>query len=53
VYYHECILIKPLIIIPLRHLWVALWAVVSIVANFATLQASAGLNWGTWIVISG
>jgi hypothetical protein len=47
------VLVKPWIIVRLRRVLVALWAVVSIVAKFATLEASVGLNWGSWIVISG
>jgi hypothetical protein len=45
-----CIVIKSLIIVPLRRLWVALWAIVCIVASFATHEASTGLNWDSWIV---
>jgi hypothetical protein len=46
----KCILIKSLIVVPLGRLCVALWAVVCIVANFCTLEASTRLNWGSWIV---
>jgi hypothetical protein len=37
-------LVKPWIIVPLRRLLITRWAVVSIVAKFATLEIAIGLD---------
>jgi hypothetical protein len=48
-----CVLVKPWIVVPLRRLLVAHWAIVSIVAKFTTLEASTRLDWSSCIVIFG
>jgi hypothetical protein len=40
----RCILINPLIVVPLECLWVALWAVVGIMTNFSTIKTSTRQN---------
>jgi hypothetical protein len=47
------ILVKPLAVVLLGCLWIALWAIVGIMTNFSTLEASVGLNWGDLIIIFG
>ena len=47
------VLVIPLIIAFLGCLLVAPWAVVGIVAKFATLETTIRLNWGSCIVILG
>jgi hypothetical protein len=42
-----------LIVDPLGRFWIALWAVVGIMTNFAALEPSVRLNWGNWIVVYG
>jgi hypothetical protein len=49
----RCSLISPLVAVPLGSLLIALWAVVSIVAKFATLETTIGLNWGVCAVVFG
>jgi hypothetical protein len=46
------VLVKPFTGVFLVHLWIALWALIGIVTNFSTLEASVGLNWGNLIVVS-
>jgi hypothetical protein len=47
------VLVKPWIIVPLRCLLVALWAFVSKMSKFTTLEASTRLDWSSCIVIFG
>jgi hypothetical protein len=47
------ILVKPLVVVLLGCLWIVLWAIVGIMTNFSTLEASVGLNWGDLIIIPG
>jgi hypothetical protein len=46
-------LVKPWIIVPVRHLLIAPWEVVSIVAKFATLETTTGLDWSSCAVVFG
>jgi hypothetical protein len=46
------VLVKPFTGVFLVRLWIALWALIGIVTNFSTLEASVGLNWGNLIVVS-
>lgn len=41
----RCILVKPLTVVLLGSLWIVFWAVIGIVVNFFTLEASIGLDW--------
>jgi hypothetical protein len=41
----RCVLVRSLTVVLLRCLLVAPWKVVSIVAKFATLETSIGLDW--------
>jgi hypothetical protein len=47
----RCVLISPLVAILLGCLLITPWAVVGIVAKFATLETSIGLNWGSYVVV--
>jgi hypothetical protein len=49
----RCVLISPLVAIPLGCLLIMLWTVVSIVAKFATLETSIGLDWSSCAVVFG
>jgi hypothetical protein len=49
----RCILISPLVAVPLGCLLIAPWAVVSIVAKFATLETDIGLDWSSCAVVIG
>jgi hypothetical protein len=49
----RCVLVSPLVSVLLGCLWVTLGAVVGIVAKFATLETTIGLNWGSCIVVLG
>jgi hypothetical protein len=49
----RCVLDIPLVVVLLRCLWVTPGAVVGIVAKFATLETTIGLNWGSCIVVLG
>ena len=46
----RCVLVSPLVAVLLGCLLVAPWAVVSIVAKFATLETTIGLDWGVAVV---
>jgi hypothetical protein len=46
----RCVLVSSLTAILLGCLLVAPWAVVSIVAKFATLEIAIGLDWGVAVV---
>jgi hypothetical protein len=46
------ILVKPLTGVLLGSLWIVFWVVIGIVVNFFALEASIGLDWGNWIVVS-
>jgi hypothetical protein len=48
-----CSLVNPLIVVFLRCLRVALWAIIGIVPSFSALEAPIGLNWGDRIIIPG
>jgi hypothetical protein len=47
------VLVIPLVVVLLRCLWVTPGAVVGLVAKFATLETSIGLNWGSCVVVLG
>jgi hypothetical protein len=47
------ILISTLVVVPLGCLLIAPWAVVSIVAKFATLETTIGLDLGVCAVVFG
>jgi hypothetical protein len=47
---NRCTLVKPLIVVFLRLLGVALWAIIGIVSSFFALEAPIGLNWGDLII---
>jgi hypothetical protein len=49
----RCILISSLVVVPLECLLIALWAVVSIVAKFATLETTIGLDYSSCAVVFG
>jgi hypothetical protein len=49
----RCILISPLVAVPLGCLLITPWAVVSIVAKFATLETTIGLDWSSCDVVLG
>jgi hypothetical protein len=49
----RCILISPLVAVLLGCLLIASWAVVSIVAKFATLETTIRLDWGVCAVVFG
>jgi hypothetical protein len=49
----RCVLVSPLVAVPLGHLLIAPWAVVSIVAKFATLETTIRLDWGVCDVVFG
>jgi hypothetical protein len=47
------ILVKPLVVVLLGCLWIVLHAIVGIMTNFSTLEASIGTNSGDLIIIPG
>jgi hypothetical protein len=47
----KCVLVSPLVAVLLGCLLVMPWAVVGIVAKFATLETTIGLNWGSCVVV--
>jgi hypothetical protein len=49
----RCVLISPLVAVLLGCLLIAPWAVVSIVAKFATLEIAIRLDWGSCVVVLG
>ena len=49
----RCILISSLVAVPLGCLLIAPWEVVSIVAKFATLETTTGLDWSSCAVVFG
>jgi hypothetical protein len=49
----RCVLVSPLVVVLLGCLLVTPWAVVGIVAKFATLETTIGLNWGSCVVVLG
>jgi hypothetical protein len=49
----RCVLVSPLVAVLLGCLLVMPWAVVSIVAKFATLETAIRLNWGSCVVVLG
>jgi hypothetical protein len=49
----RCVLVSPLVVFLLRCLWVTPRAVVGIVAKFATLETTIGLNCSSCIVVLG
>jgi hypothetical protein len=49
----RCVLVSPLVSVLLGCLFVAPWAVVSIVAKFATLEAAIRLDWSSDAVVLG
>jgi hypothetical protein len=49
----KCVLVSPLVAILLGCLLITPWAVVSIVAKFATLETAIRLNWGSCVVVLG
>jgi hypothetical protein len=49
----RCILISPLVAVPLGCLLIAPWAVVSIVPKFAPLETAIRLDWGSCVVVLG
>ena len=49
----RCVLVSPLVAVLLGCLLITPWAVVGIVAKFATLETTIGLNWGSCIVVLG
>jgi hypothetical protein len=49
----RCVLISLLVAILLGFLLIVPWAVVSIVANFATLKTTIGLHWSSCAVVFG
>ena len=49
----RCVLVSPLVAVLLGCLLITPWAVVGIVAKFATLETAIGLNWGSCVVVSG
>jgi hypothetical protein len=46
-------MVSPLVAVLLGCLLVMPWAVVGIVAKFATLETTIGLNWGSCIIVLG
>jgi hypothetical protein len=49
----KCVLVSPLVVVLLGCLLITPWAVVSIVAKFATLEPTIRLNWGSCVVVLG
>jgi hypothetical protein len=49
----KCVLVSPLVAVLLGCLLVMPWAVIGIMAMFATLETAIGLNWGSCVVILG
>ena len=49
----RCVLVSPLVVVPLGCLLIMPWAVVSIVAKFATLETAIRLDWGSCVVVLG
>ena len=49
----RCVLVSPLVAVLLGCLLITPWTVISIVAKFATLETTIGLNWGSCIVVLG
>jgi hypothetical protein len=50
---NRCVLVSPLVVVLLGCLLITPWAVVGIVAKFATLETTIGLGWGSCVVILG
>jgi hypothetical protein len=46
-----CVLVSPLVAVLLGSLLITPWAVVGIVAKFATLETTIRLNWGRCVVV--
>ena len=49
----RCVLVSPLVVVLLGCLLITSWAVVGIVAKFATLETTIRLNWGSCVVVLG
>jgi hypothetical protein len=49
----RCVLVSPLVAVLLGCLLITPWAVVSIVAKFATLETAIRLDWGSCVVVLG
>jgi hypothetical protein len=49
----RCVLVSPLVAVLLGCLLITPWAVISIVAKFATLETTIWLNWGSCAVVFG
>jgi hypothetical protein len=49
----RCVLVIPLVVVLLGCLWITSGAVVGIMAKFATLETTIGLNQGSCIVVLG
>jgi hypothetical protein len=49
----RCVLVSPLVVVLLGCLLITPWAVVGIVAKFATLETTIRLNWGSCVVVFG
>jgi hypothetical protein len=49
----RCVLVNPLVVLLLGCLFITPWAVVSIVAEFATLGTTIWLNYGSCVVVLG
>jgi hypothetical protein len=49
----RCVLISPLVAILLGCLFIMPWAIVGIVAKFATLKTTIKLDWGSCVVVLG
>jgi hypothetical protein len=47
----RCVLVSPLVAVLLWCLLITSWAVVGIVAKFATLETTIRLNWGSGVVV--
>jgi hypothetical protein len=47
----KCVLVSPLVAVLPRCLLIMPWAVVGIVAKFATLETTIRLNWGSCVVV--
>jgi hypothetical protein len=49
----RCVLVSPLVAVLLGCLLITPWAVISIVAKFATLETTIRLDWGSCAVVLG
>jgi hypothetical protein len=49
----RCVLVSPLVAVLMGCLLITSWAVVGIVAKFATIETTIRLNWGSCVVVLG